>query len=144
VILASAGLGGKIETVFEGNPEERRFGIGNSVHGTVQMVLFKRKFHVVEVGKQDALVHILLGSFHKIRCRPSSARHQIHDLAHDITLVVMDVPRRNEEPDMGRPRCLGKIVAQRNFIGAWIVIDQNVGLGVGNRRMVHGHNDEVD
>src|ERR1019366_4054298 len=101
-----AGFGEDVETVFELDLKFGGFGVGDAVHGAVEVVSFEGEFDVVEVGEHHALIEILGSALDEVRGRAPAAGDEVGDVFDNITLVVVNVPGRDEELSVRLPGCL--------------------------------------
>src|SRR5437879_1176326 len=135
-ISDSARLHRYLKIVFEFEGKTIYFGIGNPVHRTVQAVGLKGEFYKVVVGKKSALVKILGRAFDVIGPGPSPTRDQVHNALVEIAFVVVDMPRADDKARVAILHNLREIVSQGNFVRPWVVVDLDVLLKIGHRRMV--------
>ncbi len=75
---------------------------------------------------------------------PSPTRDQVHNALVQIAFVVVDMPRADDKARVAILRNLREIVSQGNFVRPWVVVDLDVLLKIGHRRMVHRQEDKVN
>jgi hypothetical protein len=121
----------------------RRRRFVQPVHLPRELAAGDGHLHVVIVRKVDALIEVRRRPLHFVRHRATSARHQIHHVVLQETLVVVDVPGDDQEAGPARARAAGEHCRERDLVRPRVVIDAETRLDVGDRRMVQRDQHEL-
>ncbi len=98
----------------------------------------------VIVGERVLLVKVTGGALHPVGLGSTAAGDEVDHTIDVVAFVVVDVAGADQDFGMQLRRDFAEVVAEGDLVGARIVADLDMLLDVGNRRVVHGENDEID
>ncbi len=132
------------EDVFCLPDEGGRGGVFDFEHGGAEFVVAELEADVVEDREVGVGVEVRGGALDVVGVGTAAAGDEVCDAVDGGTFVVVDVAGSDDDGGVEGRRHPGEEVAEGDLVGARIVIDLDVGLDVGDGRMVQSDDDEVD